>query len=144
MQLLQTAYATESGVTYDDMSHTLAVAGTRTTRDVATDAAYVIGAEHLISSRFDTAAAAVRRYKPRRIIGHSLGGAVASQYTGKHIDGQRVTTVGYDPYILPWRGHVDRAYSDALDPVSLLARNNRRQRMGRKGNWIPHSLSTLE
>ena len=144
MQLLQTAYANNSGVAYDDASRTLAVAGTRTTRDVATDAAFVFGAESLMNSRFNTTAAAVKRYQPKRIIGHSLGGAVASQYTGRSIGGQLVTTVGYDPYILPWRGQVDRAYSDAFDPVSILANNNTRQSVGRKGNWMPHSLDTLK
>lgn len=143
MQLLQTAYATESGVTFDTTSHTLAIAGTRTIRDAITDAAFVFGGESLLTSRFDTTAAAVQRYQPKRIIGHSLGGAVASQYTGKSIGGHQIATIGYDPYILPWRGQVDRAYSDALDPVSILAKRNTHQPMGRKGNWMPHSLSTL-
>lgn len=143
MQLLQAAYAAESGVIYDSTSHTLAVAGTRTTRDVATDLAFAFGAESMMNSRFNTAAASVEQYQPQRIIGHSLGGAVASQYTGKSIGGHTISTVGYDPYILPWRGQVDRAYSDALDPVSLLAQNNQHQTMGRKGNWMPHSLDTL-
>lgn len=143
MQLLQTAYAAESGLTFDDASHTLAIAGTRTIRDAATDAAFVFGAEGLLSSRFNTAAAAVKRYQPQRIIGHSLGGAVASQYTGKHVGGHPVATIGYDPYILPWRGQVDRAYSDAFDPVSIFAKHNNHQPMGRNGNWMPHSLNTL-
>lgn len=143
MQLLQTAYGAETGITYDPHSHTLAVAGTRTTRDVATDAAFIFGAESLMTSRFNTVETAVARYHPQRIIGHSLGGAVASQYTGKRIGGHQVTTVGYDPYILPWRGQVDRAYSDAFDPVSIFASNNTHQPMGRKGLWMPHSLNTL-
>ena len=143
MQLLHTAYANASGVAYDDVSRTLAIAGTRTTRDVATDAAFAIGAESLMTSRFNTVTAAVKRHQPQRIIGHSLGGAVASQYTGRSIGGQPVITVGYDPYILPWRGQVDRSYSDAFDPVSFFAQRNTRQPMGRKGNWMPHSLNPL-
>jgi len=143
VQILQTAYGAETGVFYDASSHTLAVAGTRTTRDVATDAAFIFGAESLMTSRFDTVAAAVKQYSPHRIIGHSLGGAVASQYTGKRIGGHQVATVGYDPYILPWRGQVDRAYSDAFDPVSIFASNNEHQPLGRNGHWMPHSLNSL-
>lgn len=143
MQLLQTAYATESGVTFDKASHTLAVAGTRTARDVATDAAFIVGAESYMTSRFNTVADAVKQFQPKRIVGHSLGGAVASQYTGTRIGQHKITTIGYDPYILPWRGQVDRAYSDAFDPVSLFAQNNAHQPIGREGLWMPHSLSTL-
>lgn len=96
-----------------------------------------------MSSRFDTAAEAVEKYHPERIIGHSLGGAVASQYTGKRTGGHDITTVGYDPYILPWRGQVDHSYADALDPVSIFSSHNERMSLGRKGKWIPHALSTL-
>jgi hypothetical protein len=139
VQLLAAAYAKADGVLYDDQTHTLAVAGTRTIRDWLTDAAFLFGAEGTMQSRFDTASVAVSRYHPQRIIGHSLGGAVASQYTGT----RGVTTVGYDPYVLPWRGQVDRAYSDALDPVSMLAQHNTHLPLGRDGHWLPHALGTL-
>lgn len=141
--MLQDAYAEDDGTVYDPVTHTLAVAGTRTGRDWLSDLAFVFGAEDLMTSRFNTVQEDVKKYKPYRIIGHSLGGAVASQYTGKRIGGHEITTVGYDPYILPWRGQVDRAYSDAVDPVSMFSTTNTRLPLGRNGLYTPHSLSTL-
>lgn len=105
--------------------------------------AFAVGGEGLFHNRFDTVREEVARFKPRRVIGHSLGGAVASQYTGKRVGGHKIETVGYDPYILPWRGQVDHAYSDAMDPVSVLSWTNDRAPLGRDGRFWPHSLSTL-
>ena len=135
------AYEAESGVVYDPASGTLAVAGTRNGRDWATDALYALGAEGAITSRFDTVKQAVGKYHPSRMVGHSLGGAVVSQYTGKKTGGHGIHTVGYDPYVLPWRQHPDESYSDILDPVSVFAPNNKRLHLA--GHWIPHSLSSL-
>lgn len=91
---------------------TLAVAGTRDTKDVLTDLSYALHMESFVpGNRFEVAKQA---WLPGdRVIGHSLGAAVAAQFPGE--------TVGYNSYALPYRSQPKRNVRHRGDPFSTFA-----------------------
>lgn len=91
--LLRKAYANPRGFETGQINgkKTLAIAGTRDLKDWLTDAAYVVGMERYIpGNRFDDADRVYRDVRPDRVIGHSLGGAVASRFPNSR---------GYNPWV---------------------------------------------
>lgn len=119
MGLLKKAYASPSKMAFGtvDGKSTLAIAGTSSALDWLTDAAYLFGMERFVpGNRFSAAAKEYARRHPDRVIGHSLGGAVAAQYPH---------SVGYNPYVLPVGPHAfqapDRVERKTGDIVSLSA-----------------------
>lgn len=77
--ILDRAYKSAEGV-YES-GDTLAIAGTRDARDWVSDALLAIGVDdRLPGSRELAVERAIRKYHPKRIIGHSLGGYVAARH----------------------------------------------------------------
>lgn len=121
--LMQQAYDSHSGfaVGYVAGRKTLAIAGTRDMRDWMTDAAYIFGLEGFVpGNRFTQAEKTVQQVRPQRIIGHSLGGAVASRYK---------SSTGYNPFVSPVgpsaMRQADKVVRRRGDLVSWFSRNPR-------------------
>jgi len=81
-ELLDLAYQSDSCLYYDKATQTLAIAGTSSIGDVLVDATLPLitplGSALELTPRYQDALDAFERLKPKHIIGHSLGGQIAS------------------------------------------------------------------
>jgi len=81
-ELLDLAYQSDSCLYYDKATQTLAIAGTSSIGDVLVDATLPLitplGSALELTPRYQDALDAFERLKPKHVIGHSLGGQIAS------------------------------------------------------------------
>jgi hypothetical protein len=132
VELLRKAYASPDRIAIGD-DLTLAIAGTNigSWSDIATDALYPFGLERLVPNNRFSLVEPLHIVDFPRVIGHSLGGAVAAEFPN---------SVGYDPYVLPWRKAPSETIRHFADPVSVFAR---RPTNVYKFTTNPHSLDVL-
>lgn len=113
---------------YDAAGNTLFIAGTKGRKDVADDALIPLGLTRL-TERYAEAKHAANEHHPTKLVGHSLGGAVALEL-GPLIHAKTVT---YGAPVFSKSG--GRRYAHFGDPVAAMD-------LGAQRNWYsgdPHS-----
>lgn len=114
------AYKSSSRLFYDPATGTLAIAGTSSLGDVGVDLTLLVPPVFRQTGRYRRVRAAIERWHPTQIIGHSLGAAAASAAADEYQDpalrfrlygAPRITTVEHDNRITSFR--------HPLDPVAM-------------------------
>jgi hypothetical protein len=116
---LEQAYRGNSDQFFDPATSTLVIRGTHNVSDILTDLTIPFG-QLANTQRYREAVAAVHKYKPQHILGHSLGAAIALQINQQeHFPGQ--VTV-YNAPVLATQAHARNVqdFSSYGDIISML------------------------
>lgn len=132
-QGLDIAYGREDGV-YKH-GHTIYVAGTKSLRDVAIDLTLPVGGADR-TARYERAMVLANDPQVHRIVGHSLGGAVAIA-VGRRRPKLHVQTYGA-PAFLRRRLWYERRDRDTFDPVSVFDTGATTHR-----GYLPHTVGRV-
>lgn len=91
-----------------------------TQSDLWTDALYAVGRLEK-TPRFRQAENIYNLYKPQRVVGHSLGGAIAMALARKYHSRDGVVGVYYSPPLHPFHAlhPYEESYANWGDPVSI-------------------------
>lgn len=105
---------------WDPQTQTLAIAGTKTFGDVMVDATIPFGNLLQHTKRYQDALTEFRKRSPARVIGHSLGGELASRISKEHPEANtqfllfgtpRIQYVEDDPRVT--------SYKHVGDPIAM-------------------------
>jgi len=133
-QGLDRAYARQDGVFVS--GETEYIAGTKSFGDVIDDAAIPLGMTDRTTRYRDASRTLVANPKIRRVIGHSLGGAVALQLQKDH---PTLKTTTYGAPVFSFEGSSDRRRSVG-DPISMFDFGARESA---PTTWNPHSYQDV-
>ena len=131
---LDEAYNTDEG-TYTKGT-TLFIAGTKSFGDVLDDIAIPLGMTNTTARHRDASMVLNANPRIRRVVGHSLGGAVALQLQKENPELQAVT---YGAPVFSLSGSADR-YRELGDPVAALDFGSS---WSLPAGWNPHAYSRL-